>query len=79
LDCGVLTPLWFFVFCSAEQQLDVKTKAASKQRSPKIPVDRASAWAGGKNVKVFVLQFEGDTMARAVCGLRMFAPAATEP
>jgi hypothetical protein len=36
LDCGVLTPLWFFVFSSAEQQLDVKPKAASKRRSPKV-------------------------------------------
>src|SRR5262249_31907682 len=32
LDCGGLTPLWFPFF--AEQQLDVKTKAASKRRSP---------------------------------------------
>jgi hypothetical protein len=36
LDCGALTPLSFFVFCSAEQQLDVMTKAASKRRSPKV-------------------------------------------
>jgi hypothetical protein len=34
LDCGVLTPLWFSFFL-AQQQVDVKTKAAAKRRSPK--------------------------------------------